>query len=157
MAAKRVYVEGKCKWARTQTPDPWGNYKITLYPTPESLEKIRELGLKNTLKKDEEGYNVTFRRPTSKLMRGKITTFAPPIMLDIEGNPLYDVMIGNGSDVTLRLEVYDYTHPVGGKGTAARLAAIRVDNLVPFQKERDFEEDQQIQVGDLDKQPPQLF
>jgi hypothetical protein len=85
MAAKTYfeYFQGKAKWARTTTADQWGNWKITLYfaADSESLKKFQELkekGLRTELKKDDDGYFVTFRRPTQKLMRGKIVTFQPP-------------------------------------------------------------------------------
>lgn len=155
-----VYITGKLKWVRVQTPDPWNNWKVTVYPDNPSLDKIRELqaeGVKNVLKKDEDGYFVVFRRPASKTMKGKVVGFAPPEVLQKDGTPLRDVLVGNGSDGVVKLEVYSHNTPGGGKAKAARLLALRVDNLIPFTVDKDFDPDQQKAVKDLMEQPEQLF
>lgn len=157
-----VYLQGKAKWARLQTPDPWGNWKITLYLTPDSYNQMSALkneGVKNIIKKDEDGYHVTLRRPVNKEMRGKLQGFAPPEVINPDGTPLRDVLIGNGSDVTVKLEVYSHKTPSGGYAKAARLQGVRVDNLVPFELSRDFEPggDQERMVKGLPEQPPQLW
>jgi len=157
-----VYLQGKAKWARLQTPDPWGNWKVTLYLNPEgynTFTQLKEEGVKNTIRKDEDGYHVVLRRPTSKEMRGKVQGFAPPEVINPDGTPLRDVLIGNGSDITVKLEVYSHKTPGGGTAKAARLLGVRVDNLVPFELSRDFEEggDQEKMTKGLPQQPPQLW
>lgn len=155
-----VYLQGKAKWARVTTPDPWGNWKITLYLTPDSYNEVMRLkaeGLKNIIKKDEDGHHVTLRRPVNKEIKGKLVGFAPPEVINPDGTPLRDVLIGNGSDVTVKLEVYSHKTPGGGQAKAARLQGVRVDNLVVFELSRDFEEDQQYQVKGLQERPPQLW
>lgn len=159
--ASYKYWSGKCKWARTSAPDQWGNWKVTLYPTPETLEEIRELqtqGLKTTIQKDEDGYYVTLRRPQEKNYGGKIKGFAPPVVLNADGSPAGNVMIGNGSDVTVKVEVYKYNIPAsnGKKGVAIRMEAIRINNLVPYEKDS-FPEDQALQVKGLDEQPQPIW
>jgi hypothetical protein len=148
MPTTNVYVKGTAKWCQLRAPDSWGSYKITLYPDGPSLERIREMqasGLKNVLKKDDDGYNVAFRRPQSKEMRGKIVTFTPPEVLGPDGKtPLLD-LVGNGSEVTVKLEVYPHGTPGGGKAIAARLAAVKVDNLVPYDN---TQKDQQAVVNE---------
>jgi hypothetical protein len=163
MATDFVYLTGKAKWCRATQPDPWGNWKIDLYLIPESVEKVNELkttvsgvsGVKNELKKDEDGYYVTLRRPTQKMMRGKVVGFAPPEVLDKEGKPFHEP-IGNGSDVTVKVSVYTHGTPGGGKARAMRWEAVRVDNHVPFQKQ-DFPGDRAEQVAGLAEQPEPLF
>ena len=121
-------------WAYTQAPDPWGSWCITLYPESEALEKIRELqakGLKNVLKKDEEGWFIKFRRPQSKEIRGRIVPFTPPEIVMEDGKTPLQGAIGNGSDVTVKLEVYPHSTPGGGKAVAARLYGVMIHNLVP--------------------------
>lgn len=135
---------------------------MTLYPNQESLDKLRELqaeGLKNVLKKDEDGYYVSFRRPTSKLMKGKVVAFTPPVVQDKDGQQINQTAIGNGSDVTVKLAVYSHKTPTGGKAKAARWEALRVDNLVPFEAERDFQEDQIHAISGMKDVKPeeQLF
>lgn len=162
MASKFEYFQGKAKWARTTTPDPWNNYKITLYMDKDSdsltkFQALKEKGLKTELKKDEDGYYATFKRPTQKLMRGKITTFTPPAVVLADGTPLTDGLIGNGSDVTVKVVVYNYTTPQKVQGVAVRLESIRVDNLVPFESNRDFQADQATAVQGLSDQPAPTF
>ena len=160
MATETVFVQGKSMWARTQRPDEWGNWSLQLHLDNKSLEivnKLIEQGLKNRLKKDDDGYFMTFRRPTQKMMRGKVIGFTPVEVLDKDGKTPIDVAIGNGSDVTLKLEVYQHGTPGGGKAKAARLQGVRVDNLVPFESEKDYDETRQEQTSGLDEQPAQLF
>lgn len=157
MPTKHVYLSGKAKWARVSTPDPWGNFKVTLYPNPESIEKFKGLGVKNVMKRDEDGDFVVLRCPQQKMIRGKIVAFPPPLVVNKEGNPMRDILIGNGSDVTVKIDHYTYKSPFGEAGKAIRLSGIRVDNLVPYTADRDMEADEERQVGKLDEQPEQLF
>lgn len=153
--AKQVYLQGKAKWARLSHPDPWGNFKITLYLNNESVEKFRALGVKNVLKKDEDGYHVVLRRPQQKMMRGKVVGLAPPTLVDKDGMPMRDIIIGNGSDVTVKLDLYEY-YPPGSKEKekAMRMSGVRVDNLVPYTPAHRDEFDAYNTKG-LDEQPDQ--
>lgn len=155
-ATEYVYIKGKLSWVKTQVPDEWGKWKVTVHPTPESLEKIRELqgeGIKNVLKKDDDGYKCTFSRPTQKMVKGKVIGLTPPEVLQADGKtPLTGVLVGNGSDGTVKLEVYQHGTPGGGKAKAARLLSIKVDNLIPFEMKRDFDSKQQEAVKGLDEQ-----
>jgi len=159
MATEYVFLSGKGMWARTQRPDEWGNYSIQLRPDNASLEKVRELkeqGVKNNIKKDDDGFFITYRRPQQKMIRGKVIGFTPVEVVDKDGKPI-DVGIGNGSDVTIKLEVYQHGTPGGGKAKAARLMGVRIDNLVPFEKDKDYDEDRQEQIDGLAEQPAQHF
>lgn len=165
MASKDVYLTGKGKWVRPNAPDPWGNWKMDLYLDQASYEKVLALkttengvgGIKNEIKKDEDGYYVTLRRPTQKVYKGKVQGFAPPEVLDKELKPLRDINIGNGSDVTAKVVVYEHATPGGSKARAMRWESLRVDNLIPFDGKKDFQEDQQKQVEGLADQPERLF
>lgn len=157
MAQKEfVYLQGKAKWARLTVPDQYGHWSIVLYPNAESKAKIQDLisrGLKNNLKKDEDGEYMTFRRPTSKDIRGKVVGFAPPEVIQGDGvTPLREALVGNGSDVTVKVEVYGFKR---FPGVAARLQAVRVDTLVPYSGDRDFTDDQKDLVKGLPEQPEQ--
>jgi hypothetical protein len=163
-----VYLQGKTKWFRHSAPNQWGNWSHDLYIDPPSLEKWKELqtgsddvlGIKNQLRKDEDGYFVTLRRPVEKQLRsGKKIGFAPPEVLTADGvTPLRGVMVGNGSDVTTKLEVY--THFVPGsnnkKARAIRWLSSKIDNLVPFEINKDFNENEEKQVRGLAEQPAQF-
>jgi hypothetical protein len=156
-----VYVQGKGKWIRTKGINEWGKWTATIYPIPADLEKIKKLqeqGLKNHLKKDEDGYFMSFSRPFEKEFRDKNGTtrkvgFTAVEVVDDKGLP-FDGLIGNGSDVTLKLEVYQHGTPGGGKAKAARLLGIRIDNLVPFSRD-DFNDTELRATDGLDKVPAQ--
>jgi hypothetical protein len=151
-----VFIKGKLSWAKTQVPDEWGKWKVTVHPDAESLEKIRDLqgqGIKNVLKKNDEGYYTTFSRPVSKMIKGKVVGLAPPEVLEADGKtPLKNALIGNGSDGIIKLEVYTHGTPGGGKAKAARLMSICVKNLIPFEMNRDFSEGQKEAVKGLEEQ-----
>jgi len=155
-----AYFQGKGKWARLVRPDDkYNKWNVQLYLNAESLEKLRELqaeGVKNPIKKDDDGYFANFSRPVNKLMAGKVVAFTPPKVVDKDGIP-YDKQIGNNSDLTVKCEVYQHKTPTGGKAKAIRLESVRIDNLIPFEQEKDFNDDEKAQVAGLKDQPEQLF
>lgn len=159
--AKRFeFVKGKTKWFRHVTPSrEYNKWSHVLYPDPDGIEKIREWqgkGLKNQLKKDEDGWYTTFSRPVSKTYNGNITPFGPPLVVDHTGQPMANINIGNGSDVTTKLEIYEHKTPGGGKAIAARWESSRIDNLVPFEQD-DFTPEEALQNKNLMEQPAPLF
>jgi len=163
-----VYLQGKTKWFRHSAPNQWGNWAHDLYLDPPSLEKWKELqeggediqGIKNQLRKDEDGYFVTLRRPIEKQMKtGKKMGFSPPDVYMADGvTPLRGVLVGNGSDITTKLEVY--THFIPGstnkKARAIRWLSSKVDNLVPFENTKDLHEIEQRAAKGLAEQPAQF-
>jgi hypothetical protein len=160
MATETVYIKGKLSWVKTHIPDEWGKWKCTVHPDAEGLEKIRELqgqGIKNVLKKDDDGYKTSFSRPTQKMIKGKVQGLAPVEVLKKDGTPLVECLIGNGSDGVVKLEVYEHGTPGGGKAKAARLQAIRVDNLIPFTVDKSFDNKQKETVEGLMEQPEMIF
>jgi len=155
-----IVLEGKLSWVRTVTPNKFGKWCATLHPTPKSLDRIQEMkanGLKNDLKKDDDGYFMTFSRATSKEFRGKVQALHPPMVFERDGATPCTILIGNGSDGALKLEYYTYDHPLGGKGCAARLYSVRVDNLVPYEPRRDADEDQEKFARGLEGSTTPLF
>lgn len=159
MATENIFVAGKAKWPRLVKPNQWGDWSITLYPNTESLETIRELqaaGLKNTLKKDEDGYYIQFKRPPSKKLGGVVKVYEPPACLDKEGRPMDGMGIGNGSDVTIGLEVYEHSTPGGGRAKAARLKSVRVDYLIPHDTGQ-YTEEEMNEVKEMLDQPKPIW
>lgn len=138
-----VYVTGKAKFFRHMVPEEFmgkSSWKHTIYLDQKSLDIVRELqveGIKNRLKKDEDGYYMTFSRPTKmtwkdkKTGEEKSTPFEPPVVRLKSENKLFTGDVGNGSDIETKLEVYSHGTPGGGKAKAARWLATRVDSLVP--------------------------
>ncbi len=155
-----VYVQGKVSWFRNKTPNQWNKYAVQIHPNVKDLEVIRELqsqGLKNVIKKDDDGYYISFTRPVTKeYQSGRIQSYAPPTVTDKDGN-IYEGQVGNGSDATLKLEVYEHATPGGKKAKAARWVSARIDNLVPFETETDTFPEQKVAIEGLKEQPEQLF
>src|SRR5476651_1198015 len=84
------FFQGKAKWVRFDKVNDWGKWTMVLYPNDKSLARIRDLqgeGVKNVIKKDDDGYYTTFSRPNSKLMRGKIVNFEPVVVVDKDSQP----------------------------------------------------------------------
>lgn len=157
-----VFIQGKVAWVKYVTPDPMYNkWSIQVHPNAEGIEVIRELqtqGIKNQFKKDEDGYYINFSRPVDRKIKGKVIGMTPPVVLNSEGTPMDGVAIGNGSDGTVKLEIYTHPTPSGGKAKAARWAGLKVDNLIPFNKDTDFPDPaMKEQAKGLDEQPEQLF
>lgn len=141
-------ISGKAKWARLVDPDSlYNKWQIVLYPDTKSLEVIRKLqteGLKNKLRKDDEGYNMNFGRPTyiENRKSGIRKTLGPPTVTNKAGEVIDGTTVGNSSDVTLGLEVYSHSVPGNKAGAkAARLKSVRVDNLVLYERPKQAEED----------------
>ena len=155
MSTKEVILQGKAKWASLHRPDKFDAYSINLYMTDESIAVFNTLKLKTELKKDEDGYYAKFRCPLQKMMRGKLVALPRPAVVDKDHRPI-ETIVGNGSDVTLKLDWYDYKSPKGEKGYAVRLTGVRVDNLVEYEADRDMTKDEQQLVGGMSDKPVQM-
>lgn len=130
MASSYYYLSGKAKWAKLFKPDDkYKNWQINLYLDDESKGKFAESGMSMQPKRDDDGEFITFRRPEAKLIRNELVKFDPPTVTDANGQPL-DKLVGNGSDVTIKVVVYDTI-----KGKGHRLEAVRVNNLVEYVKQ----------------------
>ena len=149
-----VILEGKISWHNLVTANEDHKWQCRIYLTPESLaevNKLKEEGLMNVLKKDDDGYSMTFTRYEQKEIRGRITLFAPPVVLDKDGKPMVGMGIGHGSDIKMKVQVYRFRKPgtTNQKAVAARLEAIRVVNLVPYEQGRDLDTSQIRQIKGL--------
>lgn len=130
MATKVEYFSGECRWAKVYKPDEkYGKYSIDV--KVDDLPKFKSLGVKAS---DRDGW-VTFRRdPEGKAWKdGKQIIAGKPLVVDAEGKP-FDEIIGNGSEVTVKVETYTYDNKFG-KGVAMRLESVRVDKHKPYVKE----------------------
>lgn len=130
MASSYYYLSGKAKWAKLFKPDDkYKNWQINLSLDDESKQKFVDSGMTMTIKRDDEGEWITFRRPEAKLIRDELVKFEPPTVVDKDGKPL-DKLVGNGSDVTIKVVVYDTI-----KGKGHRLEAVKVNKLVEYVKQ----------------------
>jgi len=151
-----VVFQGKAKWVRPYQPNKYNKWSIDLYLDKDQAERFKSYKTKTYMKWDdvEKMHYVTFSRPVSKLIRGKETGLAPPVVTDSKGQPLHNVPIGNYSDCTITCELYGYVVPgTKEKLKAIRLFAIRVDNLIPFEPSSYFP-DELPGVESLAQVPP---
>lgn len=144
MTTKYYYFSGPCKWAKVYEPDDFQGerkWKIDVYLDKRQLKELKESGIKLKVREDEEGGKfVTFTRAMFKEGKDKnLKEYTPPRILAADSKTEITDLIGNGSEVTVKIETYDTSL---GKGS--RLAAVRVDKLVKFERaeedngERDF-------------------
>lgn len=120
------FFSGKASWARMTSPDKFGKYSISLALDLKQFKEMKDLGLKNGGKPNDEGQMVvTFRRKQED---------GPPAVVDNEGKP-FTKDIGNGSTCTVGLEVERFTSKVHGQVVRSNLVKVRVDNWVEYIKE----------------------
>jgi hypothetical protein len=141
---------------------------MVLYPDAASLEKLRELqgeGVKNEIKKDDDGWHVRLGRPAEiRLRNGTTKALTEPLVWD-GSRPLPDgsgfmpwdksKMIGDSSDVAVKVEVYEHRIPnqPGKKAKAMRWESLRVDNLVPVEGMELYTEEEKKSSGDFASVP----
>lgn len=162
---RTVYLDlsGKGNYVNVTRVDDYGKWGCMLYPNPESIDKIKKMkegwfegveGIKNELKLDENGEYMRFGRKQKHETRTKTMVFPPPLLLDKDGKtPLQNTLVGNGSDITITIELYFFKKPNKGLGSATRLQAIRVDNLIPYEGARDMSQSDLNAVGGMEKAP----
>lgn len=123
MATNQIYLSGIVKWAKVYKPDDkYHNYSVNLALDQDSQKEFDGSGLRLRPKKDDQDgiEYVRFRRGEED---------GPPIVVDSQGEKL-TALIGNGSKVTIRVEVYD----TKSYGKGHRLMAVRVDDLIVFER-----------------------
>ena len=155
---ERQYWSGKVTWCNVDRVDNFGRYSLTLYPDTKAYNEIMKLkqeGLQNVIKKDDDGYYLNISRPVEMQTRaGKAIPLLPPELLDCDGKtPLKGTAVGKGSEVTIKVEIRRYQTPRKTAGVAVRLESVRVDNLVPVEPKRDFPPALAKQVAGLDTAP----
>jgi hypothetical protein len=148
MATQTYYFRGECKWAMVHSMDTkYGNYKINLYLDEASKKLYATSGLQMGSKKEQEGIDeetgkqkrpiacalddpesfITFRRAGSKTIKGETVNFGKPKVLNVD-NEVTNDLIGNGSEVTIKVLAFDTMNGIGH-----RLDAVKIDNLVPYE------------------------
>lgn len=136
---EEVYVKGKVKWCKHLSPDfqfdAAGKWSVVMYVDGAELEKVREYqaqGIKNTLKKDDDGWFITLSRKCSYEVRGKHVGRTPPEVFRMDGEhkiPI-DVRVGNGSDGIAKCILWSSPN---FPGKNLRWEALRIDNLVEYE------------------------
>ena len=126
------YVTGKAMWANITTPntrfgDP--KYQITVLTDEDTASSLEAMGLSQV--RDKSGqpqYDQPAFSFSRKVNVGTRVNEAPKLV-DTENNPL-DVLVGNGSEVKVKIKPYSNNF-----GTFAELMAVKVDKLVEYLEE----------------------
>lgn len=124
---------GITTYAKLYTPDTkFGNYwKMNLYLDPANLALLKSSGLRLKVHEDEQGSFVTFKKSADPVdyKDGKGPQEAKPPRISYEAEkPPENIRIGNGSKVSVTVDVYDTKI---GKGH--RLQSVHVEKLVPYE------------------------
>ena len=133
MASATYYLTGTARYAKVrenQLDVKYKKWSIDLNPDDESYQLFLDSGSRLKVKEDEEGNKwITFNRKKEMVKRdGEVVEFGPPVVawgVDEPGD--FNGHIGNGSKVTVKVEVYD---SAAGKGT--RLEGVRIEELVEY-------------------------
>lgn len=161
--AKWLKFRGRSAYAMVYKPDDFKGdrfWKISLYPDAETLQDMKDAGIQSRVKDDDgsksgvAGKYMTFRLDTEKEFAGSgLTKFHPPIIKDKKGDNIVSyidngdgtfdrrgepVLIGNGSDVEITLEVY----PTKRFGNGSRLREVRIIDLIEYNPPEDVTENE---------------
>ena len=156
---EEVTLKGKVKWCKHIVPDttfePAGKWSVVLYLEGQELDKARELqaqGIKNTIKKDEDGWYMTLSRKASYEIRGKhVGRTAPDVFRVVDGKkePIPGA-VGNGSDGVAKCVLWSSKN---FPGKNLRWEALRIDNLVEYERMEDYPELKNL----AEEEPEQLW
>lgn len=142
----KYYFRGLAKWAKVyDTPKDEtfvtkkgkkvtkkAAWSLDLYMDEKSMAAYKNSGIQRTVRTDADGEDyVQFERTlVYKDKEGVERNRLPPNILDSENNEFHSKeRIGNGTEVTISVDVYESAN---GKGS--RLESIRVENFIPYKK-----------------------
>ena len=143
MASKFYEFTGPIKYARVwlgqldmkfaQNNPRGGNWSVVMNLQGDELMRYNALGCKakaarldDPEKKIEKG-DLKFRRFEKS---GINENMGPPKVTGVEEG----TSIGNGSNATVVVEVYDYPQPDGTRGFTSRLAEVKINDLIEYVK-----------------------
>lgn len=140
MASEKVILTGAIDWAKgLYVPDRYEDgplqYSFPFYPDAGSMAIFeamkKKYKLRNNVKSNEKGQYIILRRPHDpREFEGKtIFEGGPPEVLDTDGSPFNpDTAIGNGSKVSVLLEIYGT-----GRSGGSRVEKVKVMELIPYE------------------------
>lgn len=138
MATTTVYLSGEASWCKlTQNKLDTKfrpNWSLSVALDPASLNAFKEAKIGVELREDDQGLKrvANFRRYADVDYKDseRRSTKLPPRVLS-EENVLYGGVIGNGSEVTVKLDVFDTKYPRKGH----RLVSVKINKLIPYEPE----------------------
>ena len=126
------YVKGKAMYAYITSPNirwnPPHKYEITVLTDDETATRLEDIGIQQTRTKQGQP---RFDQPAFVFKKNSVkstdnTPLPRPKLIDADGNAL-DTIIGNGSDVVVKVKPYSFNG-----GTYGELVAVKVENLVEY-------------------------
>lgn len=148
-----AYITGAARWAKVGngTPATFDEFKgkkswtISVELDRENRKLIKELGLKLKLHEDDEGrFWINFRRPFEKNFGKGVEQLTPPEVFDGEGRDYSKILIGNESNVTVKIQTYQTSFKNDQGVTESvighRLDAVRVNDLKEYVPEEGKED-----------------
>jgi hypothetical protein len=126
--AKQVYTfSGKVEWLRRQAktwPDGSTNYSVSFFPASADERKaMKATGIKNVIKVAEKG-------DLEGQMFYSLKSDEPFVVMRPDGT-VFDGYVGNGSEVTIRLEVETFESKYG-PNARSKVLGIVLNKLVEF-------------------------
>lgn len=139
MSTQTYYFTGNCKWAKLAEPDEFRGqtkYKINVYLDKKGLRDLNESGARLEVQEDTDGKFIRFSRPVSKKIKEETVELGPPWVCEGPEGEETDFekpeRVGNGSNVTCKVSVYDTQM---GKGHT--LEAVKVNKLIEYTGEQE--------------------
>ena len=129
MARETAVIQGKAYWAKLSTPDSMSDkYQIDVCNlSDDTINNLKKHGVVPKNRDDERGTFITARSKFD----------VPVINGDKEG--MNGTLIGNGSDVKVKIG-FNKDHPmVSQYGTSMYLNKVMVTNLVAYERDTDFD------------------
>lgn len=140
MATTTLFFTGKTKWCKVRKPDEkYDTYQCPLYLDASTENMYKDSGIQLKVHEDQDGKYVVFKRKHvefNAFKKEQVTNGPPEIKIKRakEYVAFPDGLIGNGSLVTVKVEVYDT--PRRGPGTKGhRLIAVAVEDLIEYNPE----------------------
>lgn len=149
------YFKGKARWAKVtgepksetftykgKTITKPAQWSLDLFMDEPSLKAFKnsDSQLKVRTDKETEMDFVSFHRPLTIKVKDEDIKLNPPEVLNSENEPITD-LIGNGSEVTIKVSMFNTR-----MGTGTRLEAVRVENLIPYESKTQVSEDTPIEL-----------
>lgn len=133
MSQVETFISGKGKWVKVlagQEDKKFKRWTLDLYLDDSQVEAFKKWDSELLLREDKQTNErfIKLGRPTMKLIKDKVVQFDPPELVGPDGKTEWTGgSIGNGSELTCKVVVYDTM-----KGKGVRLEKVRVDVHVPF-------------------------
>jgi len=130
------YMTGVAYWAKVHKPDEkFNKFTLDFYPDDKSWKVYKATGLQLKERESEHGTYIKLGVAAARLTKTGEVKKATVTVLDEDNNPTKED-IGNGSEVTVKIEVFDTA-----KGPGHRLIAVRADKLVAYKDVKKVSDD----------------